>query len=61
LQEATDIDEHLPVLRDYASRVGTVAEMGVRSIISTYAFLKVALTHPLSKSAPPFFPKDYPD
>ena len=41
LQEPTDIDEHMPTLRDYASRVGIVAEMGVRTIVSTYAFLKV--------------------
>ena len=46
LQEPTDIDEHMPTLRDYASKVGIVAEMGVRTIVSTYAFLKVRRQRP---------------
>jgi hypothetical protein len=36
----SDIWEHLPTLRDYASRCGTVAEMGVRTPVSTWAFLR---------------------
>jgi hypothetical protein len=51
LQEPTDIDEHMPTLRDYASRVGIVAEMGVRTIVSTYAFLKVRRRLPVCSDA----------
>jgi len=36
---AQDISEHLPTLRSYASRCGHVTEMGVRQVISTWAFL----------------------
>jgi hypothetical protein len=36
----TDINEHLPTLAKYASECSVVAEMGVRSIQSTWAFLK---------------------
>ena len=35
-----DIHEHLPTLREYASKCETVVEMGVRSVVSTWAFLK---------------------
>lgn len=35
-----DIHEHLPTLREYASKCGAIVEMGVRSIVSTWAFLK---------------------
>jgi hypothetical protein len=35
----SDINEHLPTLRLYASRVGSVVEMGVRTVVSTWAFL----------------------
>lgn len=35
-----DIHEHLPTLREYASKCSSVVEMGVRSIVSTWAFLK---------------------
>ena len=35
----TDINEHLPVLRKYAEECDTVTEMGVRSVVSTFAFL----------------------
>lgn len=35
-----DIHEHLPTLREYASRCESVVEMGVRGIVSTWAFLK---------------------
>jgi len=41
LQAPSDINEHLPALREYASKCGTVAELGVRTKVSTYAFLKV--------------------
>lgn len=36
----SDIYEHIPTLYSYASECGTIAEMGVRSIVSTWAFLK---------------------
>ncbi len=35
----SDINEHLATLRMYASRVGSIAEMGVRGVVSTWAFL----------------------
>ena len=35
----SDINEHLPVLREYASKCDHITEMGVRTVISTYAFL----------------------
>ena len=34
-----DINEHLPVLKEYAEKCSTVIELGVRSIVSTWAFL----------------------
>src|SRR3990167_9651099 len=37
--QPSDINEHLPVLRDYASRCNHITEMGVRGVVSTYAFL----------------------
>lgn len=37
---AGDIHEHLPTLYEYASKCASVAEMGVRGIVSTWAFLK---------------------
>ena len=37
---SSDINEHLPTLRAYAAQVGSVAEMGVRSVVSTWAFLQ---------------------
>jgi len=39
-QEPCDINEHLPTLRSYASKCEVVAEMGVRNVVATYAFLK---------------------
>jgi len=33
----SDINEHLPILREYASRCESVVEMGVRDFVSTYA------------------------
>ena len=35
----SDINEHLPTLREYARSVQSVAELGVRGVISTNAFL----------------------
>ena len=35
----SDINEHLPVLRRYAEECKHITEMGVRGIVSTYAFL----------------------
>jgi len=35
----SDINEHLPVLRKYAAECDHVTEMGVRGVVSTYAFL----------------------
>lgn len=35
----TDINEHLPVLKEYTEKVKHVTEMGVRSVVSTFAFL----------------------
>lgn len=36
----SDINEHLPVLRDLASECETVVEMGVRTCVSTWAFVE---------------------
>jgi hypothetical protein len=35
----SDINEHLPTLKEYASKCNHVTEMGVRYIVSTYALL----------------------
>jgi len=35
----SDINEHLPVLKKYTEECDIVVEMGVRSIVSTWAFL----------------------
>ena len=35
----SDINEHLPVLKEYCEKVNHITEMGVRTIVSTYAFL----------------------
>lgn len=34
----SDINEHLPTLRNYASRCEHITEMGVRGVVSTFAF-----------------------
>lgn len=36
---STDINEHLPTLKKYAEDCEHITEMGVRSIVSTWAFL----------------------
>ena len=35
----SDIHEHLPVLREYALRCTSIAEFGVRTVVSTWALL----------------------
>jgi hypothetical protein len=35
----SDINEHLPTLKKYGEECRTITEMGVRSIVSTWAFL----------------------
>ena len=35
---ASDINEHLPVLKEYAQKCETITEMGVRAVVSTWAF-----------------------
>jgi ornithine carbamoyltransferase len=36
---SSDINEHLPILKKYAEECDHVTEMGVRWVVSTYAFL----------------------
>ena len=50
----SDINEHLPILKKYATGCDIVVELGVRWVVSTYAFLaatpnkliSVDITHP---------------
>lgn len=35
----SDICQHLPTLKEYAEKCDTIVELGVRSIVSTWAFL----------------------
>jgi hypothetical protein len=42
----SDINEHLPVLRDYASKCQHVTETGVRSAVSSYAFATALVGRP---------------
>ena len=35
----SDINEHLPTLKKYGEECETIVEMGVRSVVSTWAFL----------------------
>ena len=50
----SDINEHLPVLKKYAEKSNIIVELGVRKIVSTWAFLaakpkqliSVDITHP---------------
>jgi hypothetical protein len=37
-KQQSDINEHLPVLREYATKCNSVVECGVRDIVSSYAF-----------------------
>ena len=36
---SSDINEHLPVFKRYALECDTIIEMGVRGIVSTWAFM----------------------
>lgn len=38
--EVSDINEHLPALRKYASESSSVVEIGIRSMVSTWAILQ---------------------
>lgn len=40
VNEWSDIQEHIPTLRDYASRSTSILECGVRSAVSTWGFMK---------------------
>lgn len=44
----SDIFEHLPILRKYASECDHITEMGVRSIVSTWAFILGSPRHMVS-------------
>ena len=35
---SSDINEHMPVLHEYAKKCDVIAEFGVRSVVSTFAF-----------------------
>ena len=37
--EESDINQLLPILKKYADRCGHITEMGVRSVVSTFAFM----------------------
>jgi hypothetical protein len=45
----SDINEHLPVLCEYASKCTHITEAGVRSAVSSYAFAKGLLGNPKAK------------
>jgi cephalosporin hydroxylase len=47
--DASDINEHLPTLRKYASQCDSVLELGVRRCISTWAFAYGLLENGLEK------------
>jgi hypothetical protein len=53
----TDINEHLPTLKKLAEECGVVVEMGVRSIVSTWAFLAGRPKQLISLDL--FYPKHY--
>ena len=38
-EQSSDIYEHLPTLSEYASNCESIIELGVRGVVSTYAFL----------------------
>ena len=40
-KKRSDINEHLPTLHDYASKCESVLELGVRGVISSYAFIYI--------------------
>jgi len=39
-ERKSDINEHMPTLHHYASQCKHITEMGVRNVVSTWAFLK---------------------
>ncbi len=48
-EESSDIYEHLPTLRAYASQCNHVTECGVRSVVSSYAFASALVQKPNAK------------
>ena len=38
-ETVSDINEHLPTLYEYASQCESIAELGVRGVVSSYAFM----------------------
>ena len=38
-EKPSDINEHLPTLKKYASECDHITEMGVRTVVSTYALM----------------------
>lgn len=46
--ESSDINEHLPTLRKYAQQCKHITEMGVRTIVSTYALMAGSPNHLIS-------------
>ena len=38
-QQPSDINQHLPTLKRYSDQCEVVVEMGVRNVVSTWAFL----------------------
>lgn len=48
-KKRSDINEHLPTLYDYASKCESVLELGVRGVISSYAFIYGLLNNNSSK------------
>jgi hypothetical protein len=60
----SDIYEHLPTLKEYASKCNTIVECGVRAIVSSYAFAcglsgnpqnKLYMVDPVSSNEMPNF------
>jgi hypothetical protein len=48
-EERSDINEHLPVLCEYAKDCESIIELGVRGQISTYAFVRELMSNNLDK------------
>lgn len=54
-----DIEEHMDTLKKYASKSNSIVELGVRNLVSTWAFLaarpkkliSVDITHPITNGA----------
>lgn len=59
-RDNSDICQHLPTLKAYAQKCTTVVELGVRSIVSTWAFLAAVPYRLISVDIQhPSFYKDY--